>query len=166
MKELAAGHEKQKLGVYRALPSKEIGQWTLGLIWDEMTPSLMARVIRDCIQLSNLCRMNRTKMNIATTNTALDRYLKFINVERTAHLASATYWRAYVIREVPEIPEHAKESEIIYIQTKADDPQLLVHDPEFPGKVWYPIFPIPETMPLNRTPPSGKPDPFSQSDPF
>ncbi len=150
------------------LPSApmEVGNYTLGIMWDELTPAVTARIIRDCLQLARVCEVNRMHMHIASTHDNLDKLLKIANVSRTASLEAATYWRVYCVKAVPEIPEHASESEVIWVDSGVYEGQGLSMDPDFPVNVQYPVYPIPETVPLNRTAPNQKPDPYTQSEPW
>ena len=160
------GHDKPVVDTFRSVAPKKMGDYTLGIMWDELTPAVMARIVRDCLVLSRVCRINRVNMHVASPHDNLDKYLKFFEVNRTASLEAASYWRVYCVKSVPEIPEHAANSEVIWVDKGVADGQTLSYDPEFPHKVWYPVYRIPETMPLNRTPPSDKADPFTQVEPW
>lgn len=150
----------------RPLPEKAVTFYTLGILWDELTPSVLSTIMRDCVQLGRVCLVNRSNLRIASSSSKLDGYLKFLDVKRTTDLSAATYWRVYVHKEVAEIPDHAELSDVIQVTQPKARPQNLVNDPTFPEVVKYmDIQRISDTIPLYRSPPYGKPD-WNQQDIF
>lgn len=148
--------------------TKKWTDYTLGILWDDLTPGVTARIIRDVFQLAHVCRVNRINLKIATTSTALDGYLKFLDVSRTTDNKAATYWRVYYTKEVAdvEIPDHAELSDLIRVKPDGPNPQRLVLDPTFPAKVEYiDVHQIHDTVPLFRTPPTGPAD-YNMQEPF
>ncbi len=146
----------------RPLPSKDIQGYTLGIKWDQMSASVQARIIRDCMTLARVSLINyRTKLTVACESDVLDRYFAFIGVRRTPHLAAATYWRLYSVSEVPEAPEHAEMTDVITVVGPEIDPPTLNPDSYFPKQVQYRDvvrLPPDTTVPVNRKPPHGPSD--------
>jgi len=142
------------------VPSNKFTTYTLGMVWDALTPAIVARVIRDCLQLSRYCYSYRSTLQVASSSDALDKYLKFISVKRTPQIQAASYWRIYVDKEIAELPHdsRAELTDIIQVHEKPGSPQYLRKDTVFPAEVRYPVYKIAETVPLYRSPPSGPAD--------
>lgn len=149
----------------RPVANKKFDTYTMGVVWDRMTPSVQAAILRDCLQLSRVCTVNRTNLIIACPKNDLDNYLKYLGVERTGHLEEATYWRLYYVDKVIDLPEHATMSDLIRVDPGKGTPQNLRKDELFPESIDYQVYRIGETVPLYRSPPTG-PAGWAQQDPF
>lgn len=157
---------ENKLNVNYPYPSKKVSDYTLGILWDELTPKVMTRILRDCFQLAGICKANRTRLRVASASTAMDKYLKFLDVKRTSDLKQATYWRVYCIKEAPDSPENAELTDIINVKLPEADPQRLLYDPTFPKKIEYvDVQRIDHSLPLYQSPPSGPAD-FEMQEPW
>jgi hypothetical protein len=159
------GTEPQYDLTSRPIANKVFDTYTMGVTWDELTPSVQAHVLRDCLQLGRVCIVNRVNLVIACPKDDLDNFLKYLNIERTGHLEEATYWRLYYVRKIIDLPEHATMTDLIKVDPGIGTPQRLRKDDTFPERVDYQVYRIGETVPLYRAPPSGPADPF-QGDPF
>jgi hypothetical protein len=138
---------------------KRFDTYTMGIVWEEMTPTVMAMILRDCLAISRMCRVNRTKFQIAANKPDLDKCFAFIDIQRVEDNKLATYWRSYYIKEPPDLPEHAEMTDQIQITQSLGVPQRLYLDPDFSKQVkYYDVQKISDTIPLYRSPPSGPSD--------
>lgn len=139
----------------------------VSVFWNVFTPQIATRVIRDCLAIQRLARVNNTQFVIAC-DEGLHANLKAMGVDVTKDYVQPNMVRAYLINDdltddlQKRLPE-CEDTEIITVTplpAHNDDHINQDLDPYAGVKLFKDWKAIPETLPLEKAPPKGPSDPM------
>lgn len=150
---------------------RQVGQaetFKVNVYWGAWSPQITNRILRDMFSLARLAKANRAQLIVATAPD-LRKYLVQLGITCSENFEKPDMARLYV-------EENRNISDKVYAQLPEDldyEVVALLADPSEPqtgpyiDKAPYANMPlkktwqwIPPTMPLDKTPPRGTPEPM------
>jgi hypothetical protein len=157
----------RKLGLTKANSTPSDTAFKVSVLWNVWTPQVATRILRDCLAIQRLARVNRSRFIIAS-DQEMHPMLKAMGIAVTTNLLDPSMVRAYLVKdeltaELQARLPNCEDTEVITVTpmpTAGDEHSEINIDPYAGVKLFKDWVTIPETMPLTKSPPKGPSDPM------